>query len=50
MVSVYPMKFFLKNKKMEFKPFILPKNQSIDINNLNDFKFAQKTLKNFKKK
>ena len=49
MVSVYPMKFFLKNKKMEFKPFILPKNQSIDINNLNDFKFAKKILKKYEK-
>lgn len=48
MISVYPMKKFLKNKNLEFIPFVLPKYQSIDINDLNDFNFAKKMISKLK--
>jgi CMP-N-acetylneuraminic acid synthetase len=48
MISVYPMIKFLKNKSLEFTPLVLPKNQSIDINDLNDFNFAKKMISKLK--
>tara|TARA_Y100000590_G_scaffold428325_1_gene539503 strand:- start:4800 stop:5492 length:693 start_codon:yes stop_codon:yes gene_type:complete len=45
MISVYPVKTFLKKGNLSFTPFVLPNYQSIDINKIEDFKFAEKILK-----
>ena len=48
MISVYPMKIFLKNNSLKFTPFFLTKNQSIDINDIEDFKYAKKMISKLK--
>ena len=46
MVAVFPVNFFFKKKiKFNYIPLILPKYQTVDIDDIEDFKLAEKLFK-----
>ena len=45
MIVVFPGNFFFKKKRiLKYKPLVLPKYQTIDIDDIEDLKLAEKLL------